>query len=92
MGIAQRTRYGLAATLWSRDISRALRLAHDLDAGTIAINSPVIRDLRAPFGGMKASGLGRVGGRAGLEQLTELRTTVVPLQGLDLPRFGTEAN
>jgi aminomuconate-semialdehyde/2-hydroxymuconate-6-semialdehyde dehydrogenase len=59
IAFANSTRYGLSATVWTRDLSRAHRVAAALDAGTIWINCWLLRDLRVPFGGMKESGVGR---------------------------------
>jgi aminomuconate-semialdehyde/2-hydroxymuconate-6-semialdehyde dehydrogenase len=60
--LANATRYGLAASLWSRDNGRVQRLSHQLEAGIIWVNTWMARDLRTPFGGLKDSGLGREGG------------------------------
>lgn len=58
-GRANDTEYGLAAVIWSRDIGTANRLAHEIKAGTVWINLPPFLDAAAPWGGMKASGVGR---------------------------------
>ncbi|HEY3063713.1 MAG TPA: aldehyde dehydrogenase [Chloroflexota bacterium] len=76
--LANDTKYGLAAMLWSNDLSRAHRVAHQIRAGTIWINSFFIRDLRAPFGGQKASGMGREGGKYSLDFFTEPKTVCLP--------------
>ncbi len=60
--LANATRYGLAASLWTRDNGRVQRLSHQLEAGIIWVNTWMARDLRTPFGGVKDSGLGREGG------------------------------
>ncbi|MGA8807321.1 MAG: aldehyde dehydrogenase [Thermoanaerobaculia bacterium] len=70
---ANSTRYGLSATVWTRDLSRAHRVAASLDAGTIWINCWLLRDLRVPFGGMKESGMGREGGFESLNFFTEAK-------------------
>ncbi|UVM51204.1 MULTISPECIES: aldehyde dehydrogenase family protein [unclassified Pseudomonas] len=86
--MANASDYGLAATVWCADAANGLRLARQLRCGVVAVNSPVIRDMRVPFGGRGASGLGRVGGRWSLEQYSELKTVSVPLEGYILPRLG----
>ncbi|MCA2958670.1 MAG: aldehyde dehydrogenase [Silvanigrellales bacterium] len=72
--MANDVRFGLSASVWTNDLSRAHRVAHALDVGTVWVNAWLARDLRAPFGGMKASGLGREGGRHSLEFYTETKT------------------
>lgn len=77
--LANGTVYGLSASLFTRDLSRAHRIAQKLQAGTIWINTWLHRDLRVPFGGMKASGVGREGGRHSLEFFTETKNICVHL-------------
>ena len=62
VALANATQYGLAAYVWTNDIQRAHRVAHAIDTGMCWINSQNVRDLRTPFGGVKASGIGREGG------------------------------
>ena len=69
--IANGTRYGLSASVWTADLNRAHRISEALDAGTVWINCWMLRDLRVPFGGMKDSGVGREGGNEGLRFFTE---------------------
>ncbi|HTW38175.1 MAG TPA: aldehyde dehydrogenase family protein [Steroidobacteraceae bacterium] len=76
--LANDTSYGLAANIWTRDLSLAHRLARRIQAGTITINGGG-REQPMPFGGYKQSGLGREGGRAGIEAYTELKTVAIGL-------------
>jgi len=75
--LANDTPYGLAATVWTRDIARSFRLGTSVNAGIVWINSWFLRDLRTPFGGSKQSGIGREGGVHSLEFYTELRNVCV---------------
>lgn len=70
---ANDTDYGLACAIWTENNSRAVRVARQIDAGIIWVNSWFLRDLRTPFGGMKKSGIGREGGVHGLEFYAELK-------------------
>ncbi|MCB0415566.1 MAG: aldehyde dehydrogenase, partial [Bdellovibrionales bacterium] len=74
---ANSTRYGLSASLWTQDVSRAHRMADKIDSGTVWVNSWMIRDLRVPFGGMKASGIGREGGEHSIDFYTEAKNVCV---------------
>lgn len=74
---ANSTEYGLAAILWTENLTRAHRLAHRLQSGIIWINCWMLRDLRTPFGGMKNSGLGREGGLEALRFFTEPKNVCV---------------
>jgi len=80
VAFANSTRYGLSATVWTSDLSRAHRVAASLDAGTIWINCWLLRDLRVPFGGMKESGVGREGGFESLNFFTEAKNVCVKIQ------------
>ncbi|MGH8520999.1 MAG: aldehyde dehydrogenase [Gammaproteobacteria bacterium] len=76
---ANSTEYGLAATVWSRDVQRCHRVAQQLDAGVVWINTWLVRDLRTPFGGMKHSGVGREGGVEALRFFTEAKNVCIKL-------------
>ncbi len=71
IAIANGTRFGLSASVWTGDSARAQRVAAQLECGTVWINSWMLRDLRAPIGGMRASGLGREGGQEALHFFAE---------------------
>ena len=74
---ANGTPYGLAASLWSRDLSRCHRVAERLEAGLIWVNCWLLRDLRVPMGGMKQSGVGREGGFEAMRFFTEARNVCI---------------
>lgn len=76
---ANDTSYGLAAGVCTRDIGKALRVAHAINAGTVWINSYDKFDCAAPFGGFKQSGIGRELGEYGLEAYTEVKVVVTPI-------------
>jgi vanillin dehydrogenase len=72
--LANDTEYGLAASIFSRDIAKAIEMAKRIESGICHINGPTVHDeAQMPFGGMKASGYGRFGGKAGVDQFTETR-------------------
>ncbi|MGW6906776.1 aldehyde dehydrogenase family protein [Streptomyces sp. NPDC054940] len=77
--IANDSEYGLSAGIYTRDTSRAVRVARRLRTGTVGINSLFVATPTAPFGGYKTSGLGREGGRDGLEGYLETKTISIPL-------------
>jgi aldehyde dehydrogenase (NAD+) len=76
---ANRTTYGLAAAVWTRDIKKAHAIANSVRAGTVWVNCYNVLDTRAPFGGFKQSGIGRELGEYGLQQYTEVKTVTVKL-------------
>jgi aldehyde dehydrogenase (NAD+) len=76
---ANKTIYGLAAAVWTRDITKAHRIANDVRAGTVWVNCYDVFDAAAPFGGFKQSGIGRELGEYGLQQYSEIKTVTVKL-------------
>jgi aminomuconate-semialdehyde/2-hydroxymuconate-6-semialdehyde dehydrogenase len=76
---ANSTAYGLSATIWTNNLKRAHRVAHQLKSGIIWINCWLLRDLRTPFGGMKQSGVGREGGWEAMRFFTEAKNVCVKL-------------
>lgn len=76
---ANSTMYGLASTVWTESLSTAQKMANGIDAGIVWINCWLVRDLRTPFGGMKASGVGREGGNEALRFFTEPKNVCIKL-------------
>ena len=71
--------YGLSASVWTQDLSRAHRVSEALETGMVWVNTWLLRDLRVPFGGLKNSGVGREGGRYSLEFFSEARNVCIKL-------------
>ena len=79
IAMANGTKYGLAASVWTRDLARAHRVAQVLESGMVWVNTWLHRDLRVPFGGAKQSGVGREGGRYSLEFFSEAKNICIKL-------------
>ncbi|GGD34985.1 aldehyde dehydrogenase [Microbacterium faecale] len=86
--LANNTRYGLAAYVWTNDLKRAHNFAQAVDAGMVWLNSNNVRDLRTPFGGVKASGLGHEGGYRSIDFYTDQQAVHINLGAVHNPSFG----
>lgn len=77
LAMANGTVYGLSATVWTKDLNRSMRMSQELQAGIVWVNTWMMRDLRTPFGGVKASGVGREGGFEALRFFTEPKNVCI---------------
>lgn len=90
LNLANAVRYGLAAYVWTNDLRRAHTFAQAVDAGMVWLNSNNVRDLRTPFGGVKASGLGHEGGYRSIDFYTDQQAVHITLGEVYNPSFGRE--
>ncbi|MFY0634323.1 MAG: aldehyde dehydrogenase [Vannielia sp.] len=81
--------FGLVGYVWTADLERALRMSRRLATGTVLVNTPIMRDLRTGFGGIRQSGIGREGAKGSRAMFTEMKSTIVALERPALPRMGT---
>ena len=88
IAMANDSAFGLAGYVWTRDLERAHRVSARMRAGTVWVNTPLHRDIRAPFGGVKDSGFGSDGGHYGLEFYTNLKNICLALKPAAAPRLG----
>ena len=86
--LANDIEYGLASYIWTQDIGKAHRIALGIESGMVFINSQNVRDLRQPFGGVKASGTGREGGAYSFEVFTEIKNVCISMGSHHIPRWG----
>ena len=86
--LANDVKYGLAAYVWTSNVKRAHNVSHQIEAGMVWINSHNVRDLRSPFGGVKASGLGNEGGYRSIDFYTEQQAVHITLGDVHTTRFG----
>jgi succinate-semialdehyde dehydrogenase/glutarate-semialdehyde dehydrogenase len=70
--------WGLASYVFTPDLDRAFRLGHELEVGLVGLNTGIVSNPAAPFGGIRASGLGREGGRVGLDEFLEIKYMAIP--------------
>ncbi|HET8927053.1 MAG TPA: 5-carboxymethyl-2-hydroxymuconate semialdehyde dehydrogenase [Microbacterium sp.] len=90
LDLANNTRYGLAAYIWTNDLKRAHNFAQSVEAGMVWLNSNNVRDLRTPFGGVKASGLGHEGGYRSIDFYTDQQAVHITLGKVHNPSFGKQ--
>jgi succinate-semialdehyde dehydrogenase/glutarate-semialdehyde dehydrogenase len=76
--LANDTPWGLASFVFTQDLDRAFRVGEDLESGMVGLNTGIVSNPAAPFGGIKASGLGREGGRVGLDEFLEIKYMAIP--------------
>ncbi|MBM6591312.1 5-carboxymethyl-2-hydroxymuconate semialdehyde dehydrogenase [Brevibacterium sp. RIT 803] len=88
--LANNTRYGLAAYIWTSDLKRAHNFSQAVESGMVWLNSNNVRDLRTPFGGVKASGLGHEGGYRSIDFYTEQQSVHINLGEVHNPVFGKQ--
>ena len=88
LAIANDVRYGLTAYIWTRDVARAHRMAQAVEAGMVWINSENVRHLPTPFGGVKASGIGRDGGDYSFDFYMETKNIAVAVEDHKIPKIG----
>lgn len=89
--IANASDFGLVAYVWTGDLRQAMRCSREIRAGTIWVNTPMMRELRAPFGGYGDSGVGRDGATSSADFFTQLKTTSIPLTETPILPFGASA-
>jgi acyl-CoA reductase-like NAD-dependent aldehyde dehydrogenase len=87
--LANESDFGLVSYIWSDHLPSVMSAAQRIKAGTVWVNTPLTRDLRAPFGGYKMSGIGRDGLHASVELMTEEKTMMLPNAPLTLPKLGS---
>ncbi|MBE3035221.1 MAG: 5-carboxymethyl-2-hydroxymuconate semialdehyde dehydrogenase [Actinobacteria bacterium] len=86
--LANDVEYGLASYIWTQDVGKVHRVARGIEAGMVFVNSQNVRDLRQPFGGVKASGTGREGGEYSLEVFAEIKNVCISMGSHPIPRWG----
>lgn len=86
--LANDVEYGLASYVWTQDVSKILRISSKIEAGMVFVNTQNVRDLRQPFGGIKASGVGREGGEYSFEVFAELKNVCISFGDHPIPKWG----
>ena len=90
ISIANDSDFGLVGYIWSEDLPTVMKVSRSVRAGTIWANTPMTREMRAPFGGYKSSGIGRDSARDCMEFFTEAKTTTLPTEDFSFQRFGDQ--
>jgi acyl-CoA reductase-like NAD-dependent aldehyde dehydrogenase len=90
--IANDSKFGLVSYVWSEDLHTVMRCSREIRAGTVWVNTPMMRELRAPFGGYRESGIGRDGPASSVDFFTELKATIIPIDAPALPRYGASSS
>jgi acyl-CoA reductase-like NAD-dependent aldehyde dehydrogenase len=88
--LANESAFGLVSYVWSQDLTEVMRASREIRAGVVWVNTPMMRELRAPFGGYKESGFGRDGATTSAEFFTEAKTTSIPLATVAMARLGLQ--
>lgn len=86
--ISNQSKFGLVNYVWSNDLHTVMRCSREIRAGTVWVNTPMMRELRAPFGGYKESGIGRDGPSSSVDFFTELKATIIPIDPVTMHRYG----
>ncbi|MEM7445136.1 MAG: aldehyde dehydrogenase [Pseudomonadota bacterium] len=92
IAIANASKFGLVSYVWSNDLPTVMRATSEIRAGVVWVNTPMMRELRAPFGGYKESGVGREGGESCRDFYTEPKTVSIPITPLSLRQLGVDDN
>jgi len=87
--IANDSPFGLVSYVWSEHLPTVFHASRAIRSGVVWVNTPMVRELRAPFGGMKVSGMGREGGQASMQFYTAERATTLPVEAAPMLRLGS---
>jgi len=88
LALANDSRFGLVSYIWSEHMPTVLRARRAIRSGVVWVNTPMVRELRAPFGGVKESGMGREGGQSSMQFYTVEKTTALPVDSVPMVRLG----
>jgi acyl-CoA reductase-like NAD-dependent aldehyde dehydrogenase len=89
IAIANDSRFGLVSYVWSEHLPTVFHASRAIRSGVVWVNTPMVRELRAPFGGLKDSGMGREGGQASMQFYTVEKTTTIPVEAVPLLQLGS---